>query len=93
MVEGPFEMVKVRRQIVSGWAVQDMFQGFGTTVLRNSFLFSSFVMYMDILKQQVRYSIMLLHCTYFYVLTCYFNFYATILWHNNDDSCNDMTQL
>jgi hypothetical protein len=93
MVEGPFEMVKVRRQIVSGWAVQDMFQGFGTTVLRNSFLFSSFVMYMDILKQQVRYSIMLLHCTYFYVLTCHFNFYATILWHNNDDSCNDMTQL
>ena len=54
MVEGPFEMVKVRRQIVSGWAVKDMFQGFGTTVFRNSFLFSSFVMYMDILKQQVR---------------------------------------
>ena len=54
MVEGPFEMVKVRRQIVSGWDFRDMFQGFGTTVFRNSFLFSSFVMYMDILKQQVR---------------------------------------
>lgn len=54
MVEGPFEMVKVRRQIVSAWSFKDMFQGFGTTVFRNSFLFSSFVMYMDILKQQVR---------------------------------------
>jgi len=53
MVEGPFEMVKVRRQIVSAWAYKDIFQGFGTTMLRNSFLFSSFVMYMDILKQQV----------------------------------------
>lgn len=54
MVEGPFEMVKVRRQIVSTWTFQELFQGFGTTMFRNSILFSSFVMYMDIFKQQVR---------------------------------------
>ncbi|KAL7507721.1 hypothetical protein ACHAWX_000697 [Stephanocyclus meneghinianus] len=54
IVEGPFEMVKVRRQVVTHWALKDVFQGFGATLFRNSFLFSSFVIYMDILKQQVR---------------------------------------
>ena len=53
LVEGPFEMVKVRRQVVSGWHFRDVFQGFGTTLLRNSFLFSSFVIYLDIFKQQI----------------------------------------
>mmetsp|Transcript_5527 Transcript_5527/g.11334 ORF Transcript_5527/g.11334 Transcript_5527/m.11334 type:complete len:272 (+) Transcript_5527:121-936(+) len=53
VVEGPFEMVKVRRQVVSGWKFAEVFQGFGTTLFRNSFLFSSFVIYMDILKQQL----------------------------------------
>jgi len=53
MVEGPFEMVKVRRQIVSAWNFNELFQGFGTTLFRNSFLFSSFVVYMDIFKQQL----------------------------------------
>lgn len=53
LVEGPFEMVKVRRQVVAGWHFRDMFQGFGTTVVRNSFLFSGFVIYLDIFKQQM----------------------------------------
>ncbi|KAL7541080.1 hypothetical protein ACHAWF_006850 [Thalassiosira exigua] len=53
MVEGPFEMVKVRRQVVSGWRFSDAFHGFGTTVFRNSFLFSSFCIYLDIFKQQM----------------------------------------
>jgi hypothetical protein len=53
LVEGPFEMVKVRRQVVSGWRAGDVFRGFGTTLFRNSFLFSSFVIYMDIFKMQV----------------------------------------
>jgi len=53
LVEGPFEMVKVRRQVVSGWNVKDVFRGFGTTLFRNSFLFSSFVIYMDIFRQEV----------------------------------------
>eukprot|EP00804_Cyclotella_cryptica_P026679 CCRYP_007917-RA/>CCRYP_007917-RA protein AED:0.12 eAED:0.12 QI:122/1/1/1/1/1/3/398/286 len=53
IVEGPFEMVKVRHQVVTHWALRDVFQGFGATLFRNSFLFSSFVIYMDILKQQL----------------------------------------
>ncbi|KAL7536176.1 hypothetical protein ACHAXR_006962 [Thalassiosira sp. AJA248-18] len=53
LVEGPFEMVKVRRQLVSGWHFREIFQGFGATLFRNSFLFSGFVIYMDIFKQQM----------------------------------------
>lgn len=53
LVEGPFEMVKVRKQVVAGWRLQDAFQGFGTTLFRNSFLFSGFVIYLDIFRQQV----------------------------------------
>jgi hypothetical protein len=53
LVEGPFEMVKVRRQVGSGWRMRDAFRGFGTTVFRNSFLFSSFVIYMDVFRQEV----------------------------------------
>lgn len=53
LVEGPFEMVKVRRQVVSDWKFADVSKGFGVTVFRNSFLFSSFVIYMDVLKQQL----------------------------------------
>lgn len=53
LVEGPFEMVKVRKQLVAGWHFRDVFQGFGTTLFRNSFLFSGFVIYMDVFKQQV----------------------------------------
>ncbi|KAL3806913.1 hypothetical protein ACHAXA_008923 [Cyclostephanos tholiformis] len=53
LVEGPFEMVKVRRQVASGWRVDDVFRGFGTTLFRNSFLFSSFVIYMDIFRQEM----------------------------------------
>ena len=53
LVEGPFEMVKVRRQIVSDWKFADITKGFGVTLFRNSFLFSSFVIYMDVLKQQL----------------------------------------
>lgn len=53
IVEGPFEMVKVRRQVGNGWNIQDVFRGFGTTLFRNSFLFSSFVIYMDIFRQEI----------------------------------------
>lgn len=53
MVEGPFEMVKVRRQVVSAWDYNQLVRGYGVTMFRNSFLFSSFVMYMDIFKQQI----------------------------------------
>ena len=53
LVEGPFEMVKVRRQVVSDWQYKQLLNGFGTTMFRNSFLFSSFVIYMDIFRQQI----------------------------------------
>jgi len=53
VVEGPFEMVKVRRQVVSDWKFADVTKGFGVTLFRNSFLFSSFVIYMDVLRQQL----------------------------------------
>ena len=53
LVEGPFEMIKVRKQLVSGWKLGDTFQGGGTTMVRNSFLFSAFVIYMDVFKQQI----------------------------------------
>ena len=51
LVEGPFEMVKVRRQMQTQWDFREIFKGSGTTLFRNSFLFSSFVVYMDISKQ------------------------------------------
>ncbi len=51
LVEGPFEMVKVRRQLVSGWRFDNLLQGFGATIVRNSGLFSGFVIYMDIFRQ------------------------------------------
>mmetsp|Transcript_12357 Transcript_12357/g.26294 ORF Transcript_12357/g.26294 Transcript_12357/m.26294 type:complete len:275 (+) Transcript_12357:115-939(+) len=53
LVEGPFEMVKVMKQVVAGWHFRDVFQGFGATLFRNSFLFAGFVIYLDIFKQKI----------------------------------------
>ena len=51
IVESPFEFVKVRRQVDSNnWSFRDIYKGSGATIARNSFLFSSFVVYMDISK-------------------------------------------
>lgn len=50
-VEGPFEYIKVRQQVKTGWKFREMFHGYGTTMFRNSILFASFVMYIDISKQ------------------------------------------
>lgn len=47
LVEGPFEYVKTRRQVQGRWALREVFHGSGATMLRNSLLFSSFVIYMD----------------------------------------------
>lgn len=49
-------MVKVRRQVQTKWNITEVLKGSGTTLLRNSFLFSSFVVYMDIFKQNVELS-------------------------------------
>jgi solute carrier family 25 (mitochondrial carnitine/acylcarnitine transporter), member 20/29 len=56
IVEAPFEYVKVRRQLGTAveWNVRDVLgSGMAATVFRNSFLFSSFVVYMDIAKMIV----------------------------------------
>jgi len=51
IVEVPFEYIKVRRQVVKEWKMTELFSGSSATIVRNSFLFSSFVIYMDISKQ------------------------------------------
>jgi len=53
MVEGPFEYIKVRRQVAEKWKFSQIFSGSGATILRNCFLFGSFVVYIDISKQLI----------------------------------------
>mgnify|MGYP003887484885 CR=1 FL=1 len=50
LVEAPFEFLKVRQQVQTDWRMREIFNGTGPTLLRNSFLFSSFVVYMDVFK-------------------------------------------
>jgi|TARA_B110000208_G_scaffold188826_1_gene249215 solute carrier family 25 carnitine/acylcarnitine transporter 20/29 len=50
LVEGPFEYIKVRRIVDEPWRFRDMYSGSATTMLRNAFLFSSFVCYRDVLN-------------------------------------------
>jgi solute carrier family 25 carnitine/acylcarnitine transporter 20/29 len=52
-VETPFEFLKTRRQVDKKWHFREVMSGSGTTLLRNSFLFGSFAIYMDISKQVV----------------------------------------
>jgi len=51
LVEGPFEYIKVRRQVLASWKFTEVFKGCGATVFRNSFLFSFFMLYVDLQKQ------------------------------------------
>lgn len=53
LIEGPFEYVKVRRQLEQPWKFREVLSGSGATIGRNSFLFSSFVVYVDISNQIV----------------------------------------
>ena len=53
LVEGPFEYIKVRRQVHAEWKMAEIFSGSGATIFRNSFLFSAFMIYVDISKQLV----------------------------------------
>ena len=50
VVEGPFEYIKVRRIMDEPWRMRSLYSGSGTTMLRNAFLFSSFVCYRDCLN-------------------------------------------
>jgi solute carrier family 25 carnitine/acylcarnitine transporter 20/29 len=53
VIEGPLEYIKVRRQVQHRWKFAELFDGFGATILRNSFLFGSFVVYIDLSKQLI----------------------------------------
>lgn len=49
IVEGPFEYVKVRRQVQEPWRLSRMYEGSGVTIFRNAFLFCSFSIYRAVL--------------------------------------------
>lgn len=51
LVEGPFEYIKVRRQVDQPWRLRESYIGAGATMFRNSFLFMFFVLYVDLSKQ------------------------------------------
>lgn len=53
LVEGPFEFVKVRRQVGQSWKWGELLQGSQATIFRNSILFCSFMIYIDMSKQIV----------------------------------------
>ena len=53
VVEGPFEFVKVRRQLDKPWSLSSVYKGSSATMVRNAFLFGSFVVYIDLSKQAV----------------------------------------
>lgn len=53
LVEAPFELIKVRRQLAQEWSARSLLEGSGATMLRNAFLFASFVVYIDLSKQVV----------------------------------------
>lgn len=48
LIEAPFEFVKVRQQVAEAWRFRDIYHGSSVTLLRNSFLFGSFVVYLDV---------------------------------------------
>lgn len=56
VVEAPIEFLKVRRQVLTPWAMREIVKGAGTTLFRNAFLFSSFVVYVDVSKNFVELS-------------------------------------
>lgn len=53
LVEGPFEYIKTRRQVNQPWLLKEVFTGSGATMIRNSFLFCFFMVYVDLSKQLV----------------------------------------
>jgi|TARA_B110000211_G_C14017243_1_gene525928 solute carrier family 25 carnitine/acylcarnitine transporter 20/29 len=51
LVEAPTDFLKVRRQVEQTWSIKQVLEGTGVTLGRNTFLYSSFVLYMDLSKQ------------------------------------------
>ena len=50
LVEGPTEYVKVRQQLASSWAPRDALSGMGVTLARNTGLFATFCVWIDVTK-------------------------------------------
>jgi len=51
LVEAPFEFIKTRIQVQHEWSFKELLSGSAATMVRNSVLFSSFVIYLDFSKQ------------------------------------------
>ncbi len=51
LIEGPFEYIKVSRQLGKPWRVRDMYSGSAMTIYRDALVFSFFVVYLDLTKQ------------------------------------------
>ena len=52
LVEAPTDFLKVRRQVENkSWTLRSLTDGAGVTLFRNTFLYSAFVIYMDLSKQ------------------------------------------
>jgi solute carrier family 25 carnitine/acylcarnitine transporter 20/29 len=51
LIEAPTDFLKVRRQVEQSWTIKQILEGTGVTLARNTFLYSSFVLYMDLSKQ------------------------------------------
>lgn len=47
LIEGPFDFVKVRRQVDAPWRFAEAYKGTGVTVFRNALLFCAFSTYLD----------------------------------------------
>lgn len=52
LVEGPFEYIKVCRQLEKPWVLREVYNGSGATIFRNAFLFSFFVVYVLLLPNR-----------------------------------------
>jgi solute carrier family 25 (mitochondrial carnitine/acylcarnitine transporter), member 20/29 len=53
LIEGPFEYIKVRRQLNEPWRFNEVLHGSSATIARNSILFSSFMVYQDLTRQLI----------------------------------------
>ena len=51
LIEAPTDFLKIRKQVAQNWTMKQVLSGTGVTLARNTFLYSSFVLYMDLAKQ------------------------------------------
>jgi solute carrier family 25 (mitochondrial carnitine/acylcarnitine transporter), member 20/29 len=51
IIEAPTDFLKIRRQVEQQWTFKQVLSGTGVTLARNTFLYSSFVLYIDLSRQ------------------------------------------